>query len=311
MRRRRGMGSVFSLSAIDLFASGMGAFIIITIILMPDYQKEVRMEGHLAYLDALARESETLLDETEMGVERLQMALDAARTRQLELEAEERILGSEINTLNAQLTARRQQPTPAVLDEELEDTANAHAVTFRFLGLKTEQTRYVLLVDMNKFLGEHSELVLRSVGRALDALQPGFEVGIIGFQQLDDGPRFHHWPTEGALAPVTAANRARALRWLGDRSGAFAGGSPMLAAFEAAYRTPAGAVILFSDGLPNPAFNRGLPARPLAQAITVANPGNVEVHAVTIGDYFKYQGTVAFMETLARANSGGFLALAQ
>jgi len=28
-------------------------------------------------------------------------------------------------------------------------------------------------------------------------------------------------------------------------------------------------------------------------------------------DYFKYQGTVEFMEALARANSGGFLALAQ
>jgi hypothetical protein len=37
----------------------------------------------------------------------------------------------------------------------------------------------------------------------------------------------------------------------------------------------------------------------------------MEIHAVTIGDYFKYQGTVAFMESLARANSGGFLALAQ
>ncbi len=45
--RLRNMG-VFSLSAIDLFASAMGAFIIITIILMPDYQKEVRLEGHLA-----------------------------------------------------------------------------------------------------------------------------------------------------------------------------------------------------------------------------------------------------------------------
>lgn len=305
------MGTVFTLSAIDLFASGMGAFIIITIILMPDYQKEVRIEGHLAYLDALARQSETLLDETEAGVERLQMALSAARTRQLQLEAEEQIIASELQTLDAQLTARRRQPPPPAMDEDLEDSANTHAVTFRFLGLKTEQTRYLLLVDMNRFLGEHRELVVRSVGRALDALQPGFEVGIIGFQQLDDGPRLHHWPAEGSLAPVTAANRARALRWLGERSDDFAGGSPMLAAFEAAFRTPAGAVILFSDGLPNPAFNNGLPARPLAQAITVANRETAEVHAVTIGDYFKYQGTVAFMETLARANSGGFLALAQ
>ena len=44
---------VFSLSAVDLFASAMGAFIIITIILMPDYQKEVRLEGHLEQAHAL------------------------------------------------------------------------------------------------------------------------------------------------------------------------------------------------------------------------------------------------------------------
>ena len=47
--------AVFSTSAIDLFASAMGAFIIITIILMPDYQKEVRLEGHMEYIEALAR----------------------------------------------------------------------------------------------------------------------------------------------------------------------------------------------------------------------------------------------------------------
>jgi hypothetical protein len=29
-----------------------------------------------------------------------------------------------------------------------------------------------------------------------------------------------------------------------------------------------------------------------------------------VGDYFKYRGTVEFMESLARANSGGFMALA-
>ena len=47
MRTRLRNFGVFSLSAIDLFASAMGAFIIISLILMPDYQKEVRLEGSL------------------------------------------------------------------------------------------------------------------------------------------------------------------------------------------------------------------------------------------------------------------------
>jgi hypothetical protein len=37
----------------------------------------------------------------------------------------------------------------------------------------------------------------------------------------------------------------------------------------------------------------------------MSNTRGKEIHAVTIGDYFKYKGTVEFMETLARANAGG------
>ena len=64
MRSRRPVFEVYSLSAIDLFASAMGAFIIISIILMPDYQKEVRSQGDLAYLEELAGKTEALLQET-------------------------------------------------------------------------------------------------------------------------------------------------------------------------------------------------------------------------------------------------------
>jgi hypothetical protein len=209
------------------------------------------------------------------------------------------------------LQARNSQPPPPPLEADLEAEKSSNLVTFRFLGLKTRKTRFLLMIDLNKYLGEHRELMVRSVGRALDSLQPGFEFGILGFQQLDSGPRFQQWPAPGRLAAVTRSSRSQAMRFVTGLAEDFAGGSPMLAAFEEAFDSPAEALILFSDGLPNPAFNGGLPARALAQGITVANDRGMEIHAVTIGDYFKYQGTVAFMESLARANSGGFLALAQ
>jgi Mg-chelatase subunit ChlD len=82
-------------------------------------------------------------------------------------------------------------------------------------------------------------------------------------------------------------------------------------AFGEALKTPAEAVILLSDGLPNPTYNGGLPPRLLIQDIVLANTRGMEIHAVTIGDYFKYKSTVEFMENLARANGGSFLALAQ
>ena len=58
MRTRLRNYGVFSLSAVDLFASAMGAFIIITIILMPDYQKEVRLEDHLVLLESMAADTQ-------------------------------------------------------------------------------------------------------------------------------------------------------------------------------------------------------------------------------------------------------------
>ena len=311
MRTRQRNTSVYSLSAVDLFASAMGAFLIITIILMPDYQKEVRLEGHLQYLDDLARASQTLLDDNQQGVERLTIALAAARARQQQLEAEEDIIASELETLKAQLQARLQQPPPPPMEADIDEEIGSNQVTFRFLGLKTDKTRFLLMVDLNRYLAEHHELMLRSVRRALESLQPGFEFGILGFQQLDSGPRFVSWPAPGQLAVVTGSSRAQAYRFVQGLEQQYAGGSPMLEAFKTAFDSPAEALILFSDGLPNPAFNEGLPARARAQGITVANHSNAEIHAVTVGDYFKYQGTVAFMESLARANSGGFLALAQ
>jgi hypothetical protein len=65
------------MSAIDLFASAMGAFVIITIILMPDYQKEVRSQGDLAFLESLQGKTQAILTETEEGRDSTLKALQA------------------------------------------------------------------------------------------------------------------------------------------------------------------------------------------------------------------------------------------
>lgn len=303
---------VFSLSAIDLFASAMGAFIIITIILMPDYQKEVRLEGHLEYIESLKGETESVLNDTEQGIVSLNDALSSAQTRQLELQAEQEIMSSELETINARLQARNDEPPPPPPSpEETEEKQGSNLVTFRFLGLKTDKTRILVLVDMNKYLADHEALVAKTVTRALDSLKPGYEFGILGFQQLDSGPRYHRFPESGGLVAMTPANRAGAQRFVRQLAGQFEGSSSLKDAFAQALETPAEAIILLSDGLPNPTYNAGLPPRALIQDIVMANSRGVEIHAVTIGDYFKYKGTVDFMENLARANAGGFLALAQ
>ncbi len=303
---------VFSLSAIDLFASAMGAFIIITIILMPDYQKEVRLEGHLAYIESLAGETDAILNDTELGIISMNEALSTAESRQMELRAEQEIMSSELETIRAKLQARNDEPPPPPPSPvETEEELGSNLVTFRFLGLKTDKTRILLLVDMNKYLSDHQALVAKTIARALDSLKSGYEFGILGFQQLDSGPRYHRWPENGGLVAMNKSNRSQALRFVSQLGGQFEGSSSLKDAFAQAFETPAEAIILISDGLPNPTYNGGLPPRALIQAIVLSNSKGVEIHSVTLGDYFKYKGTVEFMENLARASSGSFLALAQ
>jgi hypothetical protein len=311
MRSRQRNFEVFSLSAVDLFASAMGAFIIIAIILMPDYQKEVRSQGDLNFLEELAGKTEALLKETEQGKESILDALRAAQTRHEELQAIQEVVSSELETIKAEQQARNDEPPPPppspVVTPEKE---GSNQVTFRFLGLKTDKKRILFMVDMNSFLSGHEDLVRRTVIRAMDSLQTGYEFGILGFQQLDSGPRYYRWPRDGGLKAMSGASRTEAFNFLKSLSGQFKGSSSLSSAFDQAFDTPAEAIILISDGLPNPDYNKGLSPGRLVRSIAVANTRSREIHAVTVGDYFKYRGTVEFMEALARANSGQFMALA-
>jgi hypothetical protein len=303
------MHEVYSLSAIDLFASAMGAFIIISIILMPDYQKEVRSQGDLEYLEALAGQTEAMLERTEAGQDAAERALFAAQTRHRQLQAEFEQVSAELETLQAEQQARLDQPPPAPSPVVTEEEKGSNLVTFRFLGLKTDKKRILFLVDMNRFLAPHDELVRATVVRAMDSLQSGYRFAVLGFQQQDSGPRYFRWPADGGLAPMNPRNRAAAKAFLDSLAGRFQGASSVLAAVEQALGSEADAIVLISDGLPNPAFNNGLSPSRLVRSITLSNSNGKEIHAVTVGDYFKYRGTVEFMESLARANGGGFLAL--
>lgn len=311
MRTKLKNFGVFSMSAIDLFASAMGAFIIISLILMPDYQKEVRLEGHFNYIEQLAREAETRLDESEQGMKERLEALRSAQTIHQQMLSEQEIITGEIEVLQERLAEASRPPPPPPEAEIIPEPVSSNLVTFRFLGLKTEKTKYLLMVDMNGYLGQYEALMEDTVARALDSLQPGFEFGVLAFQQVDSGPRFLQWPENGELVPVSHRNRVQANSFVRGLSGQYAGSSSLSAAFEHAFEGEAEALILISDGLPNPLFNKNLPPAALMRDITLANTGAKEIHAVMLGDYFKYRGTVEFMESLARANDGGFLALAQ
>jgi len=129
-------------------------------------------------------------------------------------------------------------------------------------------------------------------------------------QQTDSGPRTRVWPSGGALRNVNSGSRSEAENFAKNLTRQFGGSASMLDAFEKMLAGPGEAIFLVSDGLPNPRVNNGLNPQALARRITQMNGGRKEIHAVVVGNYFDYQGTVEFMETLAAGNNGQFMALA-
>jgi hypothetical protein len=308
MRRRRADFEVFSLSAIDLFASAMGAFVIISIILMPDYQKEVMAEGDNTLLEILFADSEDALEDADQRRSEAQSRLSFAQQEVAELMAQSVQLRNELEEAKEQLMADFDPPPPPEpADEQIPDDR----VSFRFLGLKTQQRKFLFLVDLNRYMEPHQDLVKESVVRAMDSLKDHHEFSILAYNQLDSGPVYRQWPEGGGLVQATVGNRGAAEAFLESLDHSYGGSSPTVHALEKALESDAGAIVLFSDGLPNPAHNDGLKGSAIVRRVSSGNRGRKEIHAVTIGDYFKYKSTIEFMEALAKRNDGGFMALSQ
>lgn len=313
-RRPSRVIEIFSLSAIDLFAAGMSAFALLTIVLMPYYQKEIRERTPENALDELLRAAEMSLEETEELHKALDAKRSAAQANVSNIRSEADLLLAELRGAEATLKEKRAEATPVIEPPEPIDRQPGPADTssrapFRFLGMKTTANDIVIALDMNRCLGGHEASIQRAVERIVNSLQDNHAVRVIGFQQTDAGARVRAWPNAG-LRQINAGAGPEAIRFASQLTRDFGGSSSMLDAFERMLDGPGEAIFLVSDGLPNPQANRGLRPGRLASEITRRNGGRKEIHTVVVGNYFDYDGTVEFMESLASGNGGQFMALA-
>ncbi len=307
---------IFSLSAIDLFAAAMGAFALIAIILLPYYQNEIRENTPDNALADLARAAENSAVESKIKKKALEAKRSAAARNVSDIQSEADKLLAELRAAEAALLTKRAaaQPVAVIVPEPIADKPaplkKKALVSFRFLGMKTAKDDIVIALDMNKCMGGHEASIQKAVTRIIDSLQDNHALKIVGFQQTDSGPRIDSWPVGGALRNVNASSKAAAGAFSQGLTRKFGGSASMLNTFEALLNGPGDAIFLVSDGLPNPRANKGLSPNALAARISAMNRGRKEIHTVVVGNYFDYEGTVEFMETLAERNRGQFMALA-
>ncbi len=307
---------IFSLSAIDLFAAAMGAFALLTVVLIPYYQKEIRENTPDNALAELARAAQTSAVEAAEKKKALQVKRAAAARNVSDIQSQADKLLAELRAAEAALLAKKAaaQPKAVIVPEPVAEkpapAKKKKLVSFRFLGMKTSKDDIVIALDMNKCMGGHEASIQKAVERIIDSLQDNHALKIVGFQQTDSGPRLDVWPSNGKLRNINSTSRSAAAAFSKGLERKFGGSASMLNAFQNMLNGPGEAIFLVSDGLPNPRANDGLSPRALARRITQMNAGRKEIHTVVVGSYFDYEGTVEFMEALSESNNGQFMALA-
>jgi hypothetical protein len=308
MRRPSRETTVFTTSAIDLFASALGAFILLVMILFPYYR-------NAGSDDAYSRTQEIQEQRrlTAGEIAELLAARDAAQSEVQEMDEANRGIEAALSRLRKKMadikTQLAQEPVVAPepveeVIEEPEPEALVPGVEFSILGLATEAKSFVIVVDMSGSMLSYTDLMIKSVLEVLEPLDASNEFAIIGYQG-NPAPVLWTFPDRG-LVRGTPENLDSARDFTRSLARRFSGSTPTHYAILSAMQYPAQAIILMSDGEPDNA-----PGFIIQDIATLNRYEKKEIHTVAIGDYTQNRGLVMFLQTLARQNGGDFVGVSR
>jgi F0F1-type ATP synthase membrane subunit b/b' len=308
MRRPSRDTTVFTTSAIDLFASALGAFILLVMILFPYYrnagsddafsrtqeiqERRRQASGEIADLLAAQQAAQSEVQELDEANRGIEAALSRLRREM-----------ADIKTQLAEEPVVAPEPVEEII-EETEPEVLVSGVEFSILGLATEAKSFVIVVDMSGSMLSFTDLMIKSVLEVLDPLDSSNEFAIIGYQG-NPAPVLWTYPERG-LVQGTPANLDAAREFTRSLARRFSGSTPTHYALLSALQYPADAIVLMSDGEPDNA-----PGFIIQDIATLNRYENKEIHTVAIGDYTQNRGLVMFLQTLARQNDGDFVGVSR
>ncbi len=316
MKSRRRSIAVFSISALDLFAAALGAFILIVLVLFPYYR--------LGGTDVSFEELEQLVERRREAASSAQTELSEIRAIRAEirlLDLQYRTTAEEMSEIEAKIREVQRQtaeieipdpppvpepdPTPDPKPEPIPEPPRSinRGVEFSILGLATSKKDIAIVVDMSGSMQAHRGKVTAAINEVLGQMKPDNRFVIIGYR---GGPTFDTYPRNGRLTAANATNLSSARRFADGLSARFGGGTPTQSALLRALNVRPEAVILMSDGQPDD----GQPGTIITN-ITARNRGRAEIHTVAIGDYTQDRNLTLFLQELARRNRGDFVGRAR
>ena len=308
MKSRRRNIAVFSISALDLFAAALGAFILIVLVLFPYYR--------LGGTDVSFEELEQLVERRREAASSSQTELSEIRAIRAEirlLDLQYRTTAEELSEIEAKIKEAQRQtaeieipdPPPVPKPEPIPEPPRSinRGVEFSILGLATSKKDIAILVDMSGSMVAHRGKVVAAINEVLAQMKPDNRFVIIGYR---GGPTFDTFPRNGRLTGANATSLSSARRFVDGLSARFGGGTPTQSALLRALNVRPEAVILMSDGQPDD----GQPGSIITN-ITARNRGRAEIHTVAIGDYTQDRNLTLFLQELARRNRGDFVGRAR
>ncbi len=294
MRRPKREFTIFSLAAIDLFCSAMGAFMVISIILIPYFG---RMEAQPAppppdtsALKQKLAEATRKAEEARKQAEEARKQADAARKQADKLKTE---IG------------------------QVQDQAEKNSMLALF-GIVTRAKSLTLLVDLSGSIynyknvtnaRDHRPVVQHVCDTIIAGMKPGQRLQIIGFHS-PNGTQIDLPELPGGPVTLDDAAKSTAKQYVQKLLQSVEGGTPTGPALRKALTYDTEAVFLVTDGAPNDGTRQGeAVCLEIAADIQRRNSGGKEIHCIAVGDYNASPFCVNFLMQLARENKGQFLGM--
>ncbi len=264
---------IFSLSAIDLFCSAMGAFIVICIVLFPFYRKTSTAEEVAELKQTIAQQQEQIqqLQQNPQQVAALQQTIDQLRQ------------------------------------------ALKNSVQMAVLGISTKKETFVMLVDLSGSMKEYRAIITKTCQTLIESMQEHHKCQIIGYHTPGDATQLHRLSSGLMQMTAANRTRAMQFveQLMNQLEGTTPTEDALNAALDTpadcVFLLTDGAPT--NDAFPEPSqkpeYRQYLAG--IVENTTKKNAGRKEIHCIAIGAYDSVPDLVDFLSALAKNNQGQFL----
>jgi hypothetical protein len=297
--------SVFSTAALDLFASALGAFILLAILLFPYYRKAGPESAPSQVSEQIQKRREALRSVADMLADTI---TTEARITELEARADQlrrRMVTQreELYNLEKKLAEEpTEEPQPEPVQPFIED-----GVEFSLLGIGTERKSFLVVIDLSGSMDAYADLMIDAVLEVLEPLGPDNRFAILGYSGMGTA-RLEAFPGGSRLLDGTPDNLRRAAAFTRGLANDFGGSTPTHRALLNALQYDVEAIILLSDGEPD-----GAPSQIVNDITRLNRRIGKEIHTVALGNYTspKQKNLVLFLQQLAARNNGDFVGVSR